>query len=222
MLKQVPADYQVVLVIKSLDSLQKGVDGLVAKVKQPGQGNQIADLSNLSDMLAKWRGISFANVDRARAVVFVIPAVPVEEPATIGGALLLPVKDFDAFLTDNKAEAKGDQKVNHHVEQGTAGDREGCCRRRRLARFLPDDAKIAGAIAGRVDMSVAGALTADEKGLLDACQGLARVNIGPVLKGDQAASCSRNWRRWAWNRRSSRRWNWCNSSATRRTCSMPA
>jgi hypothetical protein len=167
-LKNVPADSQVVAVIKSMNHVQECVAAVTAKV------GITAKIDDLVDQLAKEKGRDFTQLDRGKPLVIVIPVVPVEENAKVAGAILVPVKDYDAFLKDNKAEDKDGEKVL----TGSAGQPL-------IVRKVGDYAVLADTVAlaeqiAKPAKSLADALSAQQQKMVTDGDAYVHLNVGPL------------------------------------------
>ncbi|MDD4889273.1 MAG: hypothetical protein PHU85_05035 [Phycisphaerae bacterium] len=168
-LRQVPADYQLVIVVRSFVDLNAKAGAIAKALNKPDR--LPADLAVL---LAEQRGLNFDEVDRAKAVLILIPALPTEEQTEMKGALLLPMKDFKKFTTDNKMEAKGGQNIitaaGTPLVTSQVGD----------YALLADDVKIGEQIA-KPAKPLLDALTAEQKELLGTAEVSVHVNFAPVF-----------------------------------------
>ena len=167
-LKSIPADSQVVVIIKSMDRVQECAVAVTAKV------GITAKIDDLAEQMAKEKGRDFTQLDRTRAVVIVIPVVPVEDNAKVAAAILLPVKDFDAFLKDNKAEKKGDEQIL----TGSAGQPL-IVRKVGDYAVLADTAEIANQIA-KPGKSLAETLSAQQQKLVTEGDAFVHLNVAPL------------------------------------------
>jgi hypothetical protein len=172
-LKNVPADSHVIVVIKSMDRVQECVAAVTAKV------GITAKIDDLAELLAKEKGRDLTQLDRGKAVVIVIPVVPVEDNAKVAAAILLPVKDYEAFLKDNKAEKKGDEQIL----TGSAGQPL-IVRKVGDYAVLADTAEIASQITNinmhRPLMSLADRLSAQQQKLVTEGDAYVHLNVAPL------------------------------------------
>lgn len=175
-LKNVPADYHAVIVVRNMQHLNEHAAALARAM---GKADRLPP--DITTLLAEWRGLNFALVDRTRPMVFLIRSLPTDEKTDLAGGMLLPVKDYGAFAADNKAETKeGRTIITSGVGEPLVTTRLGDY------ALLADDAKMAGELE-KPARPLADALTAEQRDLMAAVDVTAHLNVAPVFDAIQPA-----------------------------------